>query len=302
MATRKIRTNPNQISYVDARSRCWGDLVATNLYLSKSHNEPLAQPGNNGLIIGFRLQGAIKSEYKLSEDPWRKTLCCADEFMLIPEQSSLQWRWESICDERTPLQTIMLCLDKKQIEQTALESGEVEPNTIELLHAVNQSDPLIKQLVTNIYAEADNDDPLSQLYIDALKQQLTIHLLRNYFVVKYKVREPRKGLSSKQVQHIRDYIYANLHQSISLKELAELVNISEYHFSRLFKQATGKSPYQYVLACKMDKAKNLLLSRNISIKQVAIAVGYSSESHFNKAFKKFCGANPVEYRTISRSV
>ncbi|MER3588991.1 MAG: AraC family transcriptional regulator, partial [Mastigocladus sp. ERB_26_1] len=92
------------------------------------------------------------------------------------------------------------------------------------------------------------------------------------------------------------YIQAHLSEDISLEAIATEVGMSRYYFCRLFKQSTGISPHQYVIKCRIDRAKELLLQGQNSIADVAFEVGFTSQSHFTKHFKHLIGMTPKAYR------
>ena len=75
--------------------------------------------------------------------------------------------------------------------------------------------------------------------------------------------------------------------------------MSPYHFARLFKQATGVSPRQFVIRRRIEAAKILLAARRLSIGEVALAVGFCSQSHFTTSFRRSTGITPGHYRIAS---
>ena len=105
-----------------------------------------------------------------------------------------------------------------------------------------------------------------------------------------------EGLSSDELETIADYIEEHLEQKLSLNELANLLNLSPYHFTRLFQQSVGIAPYQYVVKCRIRRAKNLLRQTDLAIAQIAKRTGFSSHSCFTKAFRKSTAVSPKVYR------
>lgn len=93
-----------------------------------------------------------------------------------------------------------------------------------------------------------------------------------------------------------EYVDANFKEKLSVKSISNLVNLSLYHFSRLFKKETGYSPYEYILKTRIDNAKVLLKKTSISIKEVAFTTGFNSESSFVTSFHKNVKMTPCEFR------
>jgi AraC family transcriptional regulator len=93
-----------------------------------------------------------------------------------------------------------------------------------------------------------------------------------------------------------DYIHDNLHQDIKLADLAQLLSMSQFHFSHLFKQSIGISPYQYLFQQRVERAKQLLKQTERSITDIALACGFNSHSHLSKQFRQLTGMTPKAYR------
>jgi AraC family transcriptional regulator, arabinose operon regulatory protein len=89
---------------------------------------------------------------------------------------------------------------------------------------------------------------------------------------------------------------ADLRREISLDELAQSLNLSASRLRHLFKDETGLSPVQYLKAQRMQKARELLETTFLNVKEVMLKVGFTDRSHFVRDFKKACGLAPLQYR------
>jgi AraC family transcriptional regulator len=78
--------------------------------------------------------------------------------------------------------------------------------------------------------------------------------------------------------------------------LAQLAQLSPYHFSRAFKQSFGMPPHQYLTSRRIERAKSLLAERKLSVTEIGFDVGFSETSSFIAAFRKVTGETPTEYR------
>ena len=99
-----------------------------------------------------------------------------------------------------------------------------------------------------------------------------------------------------KVEAIIDLIEDNLHQDLSLDELARCVNLTPSHLCYLFKTHKEISPMQFLKICRLEKACDLLETTILSIKEITAQVGIKDESHFMRDFKKFYGLTPSQYR------
>lgn len=92
------------------------------------------------------------------------------------------------------------------------------------------------------------------------------------------------------------YIDEQLFEPLSVKKIASTVHLSPSHFSRLFRSTTGFSPHEYIMLHRIDEAKALLQSTNLSVKEIAFRVGYHSEVNFIIAFTDKTGLSPTQFR------
>ena len=96
-------------------------------------------------------------------------------------------------------------------------------------------------------------------------------------------------------QSIR-YMKEHLFEPITVADVAQAVGLSPSHFSRQFKRHTGYSPYEYIILRRLDKAKYMLTSTQLTVKQIAFSIGYNSEENFIHSFQKNVGISPSLFR------
>ena len=108
--------------------------------------------------------------------------------------------------------------------------------------------------------------------------------------------EPIRGLAPHRLSKVLGYIDAHIAEKITVPQLAEAANMSQFHFTRMFKLATGETPHQYLFTTRMSWAKELLSASDLPIKAVANAVGYRSQAHFTGALKRSTGLTPRAFR------
>ncbi len=92
------------------------------------------------------------------------------------------------------------------------------------------------------------------------------------------------------------FIDSNFHRDITLEDVAKEVNLSTYYFSKLFKSEVGENFIDYLTQVRIDRAKELLGDKALSIKEICFTIGYSDPNYFSRNFKKIVGVTPTEYR------
>jgi AraC-like DNA-binding protein len=117
-----------------------------------------------------------------------------------------------------------------------------------------------------------------------------LSMLSNQVVMQQENSEPLV------ITRARDYIHAHQTEDLSLGQVAKAVNTSTFYFCKLFKKVTGINFTDYLSRVRIEKARNLLLNRNLRVSEIAFEVGFQSLTHFNRVFKKILGQSPTEYR------
>jgi len=209
------------------------------------------------------------------------------DFCFAPQDFSLQTRWAQ------DLEAIHLILDPARIAQVAYEL--IDPDRVELAYHVKASDPLIYNLGAALKQSLEDFGEDSKLYADSATTFLTMHLLKKYATYKPKSPKYSEGFTAAQLRQVTDYIHAHIAEEICLDALSRLLGLSRYYFCRLFKQSTGFSPYQYIIRCRVERAKELLKQGNLGLSDVAIACGFSHQSHLHRHFKRITGVTPKRF-------
>jgi AraC family transcriptional regulator len=213
------------------------------------------------------------------------------EIMIRPARSSYQVRWDRENN------FIILFLEPSLIYRTA---DEINLNNFEISSHFVRNDPLLYQIGLTLKSELELSRKYSQLFVESVAKFLAVHLLRHYFVENQKVRQYSYSLSQERLQQVTDYINDCLEKDLSLVELASAIHMSTHHFSKLFKQSTGLSPYQYVTYQRVMRARELLAMNEYTIVEIAIMVGFSNQSNLNRHFKRLIGVTPGIFRKKSQ--
>jgi len=157
-------------------------------------------------------------------------------------------------------------------------------------------DQAVWDTALKLKAEVGNSEPWSREYSEALSLVLMQEILRLERTTSASVRSLRGGLPVWRQKHVVEFIEEHLAEAISLTALAELTDLSLYHFARAFTQSFDMPPHRYHMARRMDRAKSLLQRPTLSVTQIGIQVGFRETSSFTRAFRRFTGLTPTEYR------
>lgn len=197
------------------------------------------------------------------------------------------------CSWDTPAQFMVLAIEPTLLKQVGQDW--VNPDQIELLpQFMSESDTFIQGILSTLKAEAEVGGMGSYLLVDGLKTVLAIHLLRHYCVTRPKLSRNSNGLSQVTLTLVKNYIHEHLHQDLKLNDIAAIAQISPYHFLRLFKQSMGITPHQYIVQCRLHRAKHLLQQSELSIVEIAARTGFCDQSHLTRTFKRLIGVTPKQ--------
>lgn len=161
----------------------------------------------------------------------------------------------------------------------------------------------LRSYLNEISIEYDNIKPFTEAMIYSLMIRFFVTIGRANF----DASEKFPGITSnKQHEYIEkfmevcNYITEHCTENINVDDLADLAGFSKFHFSRLFKQFSGVSCYEYLIQKRITHAESLLIQPDISITEAAMRSGFGSLSTFNRIFKMAKHCTPSEYKRLNR--
>ncbi len=270
-----------QFPVLTSKTAGWNDV-----YLAYDYQLPGETPEVSGLQHGIAIftevPTPIKADRKLGEVS-RSELVKQGDIVIVPAGTTNQTQWYDSGG------VVMLGFEPGIFNRAIYDLAEAEK--IELAPHFATPDPLICQLGLTLKAELVSNGLGSKLYAETIANLLIVHLLQHYSTKKPVIKDYTGGLPKYKLQQVIDYINAYLEQPLGLEELAQVVQMSPTYFSRLFKQSTGLAPHQYLIQCRVHRAKELLIKGN-AIADVAYKVGFANQAHLNYHFKRLLKVTP----------
>lgn len=181
----------------------------------------------------------------------------------------------------------------------ATETKFITPITQNLIlfsHKI-ANDEAIKACILEIVNELGDQQLGYELSIKSYLYRILTLLLRNYVAQVLTVND--HTLRMKNLQRfapILQYIEATYQEELSVEALAEMAGLSRFHFSRLFKELTGRSVTDYVNGIRIGRAEYLLYNTTLTISEIALAAGFHDIYYFSRIFKKYKQMAPTVMR------
>lgn len=165
-------------------------------------------------------------------------------------------------------------------------------------HSILINDPLeFEEYHDNLMNISSVSDTYSSVCTSTYLSNILMILLSS----KFNEKNNKNYLQHKEaIDNVMQYIADNYMNEIRVDDFADIVHLSKYHFLKIFKQYVGTSPYEYLINYRINEAKILLKTTNLSVSSIASSVGFLNESNFIKQFKRITHLTPLNYRKIWR--
>lgn len=199
-------------------------------------------------------------------------------------------------DISEPCYFVILAIEEKVFLDAC--SLNLQGKKLQFLNNYNVHDETIKGIMDLFMLEALSGGKNGQAYLNNMLSLLATHYIQSYS--NYNDLQSAQSESSKfdqnQVDKIDAYIAANIGSPIQVEDLAELLNCSKFYFLREFKKLVGETPYQYLMAKRLDEARKRLTEAQGNIAAIALDLGFNDQSHLSRAFKNQFGMTPKRFQ------
>ncbi len=199
------------------------------------------------------------------------------------------------------LSTVHLYVRQAVVEEVAADLSSTDSGNIELIPRLGAKDTLIERLALEVRDALTDPDPSAPIYIDYLTRAVAARLIRAHSTRSTPRPETRAGtLTRTQLNHAIGYMEENIDKPLALIDVARAVGLSTTHFARCFKRSTGSAPHQYLMRCRVERARRLLIETDNAIAQIAFACGFAHQEHLTRAFRRLSGETPARFRLGAR--
>ena len=175
-------------------------------------------------------------------------------------------------------------------------SDLLKQSSFELKPAYLVRDLLIEEIGRSLYLESEQGSLNPQIAAAAVTT-ICVRLLRAYSAREGATVYASGGLGPSRERRVREYIEAHFEGDLSIHALAGVAGLSQQHFAVLFRQSVGFTPHQYVNHRRIAYAQQLLAARDMSLIDVSLQSGFSSQSQFITTFRKLVGVTPGRFRS-----
>lgn len=242
-------------------------------------------------MLIYHLTRPTEVSRKIDGGPANRQLIGPRRICLTPGDATTTW-------EHNGHPEILQVYLRGSIYQAAVsEIYNCDGASAELVPRFAVLDPMLEQLSIALTTALRDGTAGDELYVDTLAQMMGVHLARSHSSQSRPVRTPPvQTMSGARMRRVIEYIEEHLDGNLSLEAMAAEVEISPVYLARAFKGAIGQSPHRYVLARRIDRAKELLRNTDMPVVDVALSVGFSSQSHLSHWFQRYVGVSPAAYR------
>ena len=255
--------------------------------------EVFTMPAVTEPFIVWTTSGEAETQERENNGPWLTSRVKKGSMFLTAAGAPYDFRYRTLTAE--PYEVVLVFLSLPLFNEALQEVFGANAENARLRDVSGFEDPHLIPLLQQLRTEATR--PLaSRLLVRRIAQAIAVHLARNYSALTAAVRGETSSLPGFKLRRVTDWMTEHLTEEFSLPRLAEQAGMSEFHFNRLFKRATGVPPSQYQIKLRLDAARCLLRETKKSVITIANDIGYSNPSHFAQLFRKETGLSPTEYR------
>ena len=271
------------------------DLSATRLRGSFVSGTPVRLDCNNGYLVCLQRRPLLAPNYWVDGRSVPLKPLSGGQFLLLDlnqEHTSVSYG---------DVDCISTYISRDALQRFHQEHDLPDIGSLKAKHGVALDDHVIRCLSESLLPAIEKPEAANRLFVDHVVFALLHHLTASYGERTVVMRGIRGGLATWQERRAKEMLLANIDGNVGLDELAAACQLSRSHFARAFKATMGSSPFRWLLARRIERAKNLLVDSDLPIEVIVEQCGFANQSHFTRTFLKFVDATPGRWRRLRRS-
>jgi len=253
----------------------------------------LQTPQDRHHVLYFHLGRAVQMTCRLDGRERYGGTHYPGDLCVLPAGVTGQWTMEA------PADSLVLRLSPLLVKETA-QSLRLKPAHASIAPAIRFRDPHLEYIGWALRTERAEGYPYGRVFIDSLAEAIAARLLQRYGHTAATPDASKRQLPKWKLRTVCDYIRANLDRDLSLAELANIAGFSVPHFKPLFRQAAGLPVHRYVVECRVERARQLLLKGDRLMSDIALETGFSHQTHMARCLRRVLGIGPADVARLGK--
>jgi AraC family transcriptional regulator len=278
----KLSTIPDEI----------GPWMETRLGLVTKSSSPRGSLSfrSNAEFAAIALTPSPNQEVAYASDRFQSFDAPVGQLVISPSNVDKRLRWSS------PKEILAVGFNSEahaNLAATELDGADWEMQPPKFGHVDLRALRLARAMALEISEASTNE-----LYLDSLLTVFGVHLIRNYSKAKLKQTtvQNRRRLSPQTSKKVLEYMHEHMADNLSIEIIARISRMSASHFIRAFSMTFGIPPHKYLVRIRLQAAERLLLETRLSISDIALQTGFSSQSHLTNAMMRYSQMTPGKIR------
>jgi AraC family transcriptional regulator len=219
----------------------------------------------------------------------------AGAILVVPAGSPTLWRWSG------SFHSLHIFLEPGLVSRVTAEEFDLDPARLTIPPLDGLDLPHFRAAMWAVDAELTAGGAGGSLAAESLANVLAVHLIRHVSAPRQPTPRRAGTLPRAKLRAVVEYVEEHLDTGPTLEQMAAIARLSPNYFACQFNRATGLPPHQYVIARRVERAKQLLQTESdFSLAEVAASAGFSDQSQFSHHFKRLIGVTPGQFRMSAR--
>ena len=262
------------------------ELLTLEFFEADAGEMPVKVFDQHHILVNLREEAHRVENWRDGEH--RDFLYHKDEIIVTPVGVESGWKWHA------KSKVIVITLEPQKLEKFTQKELGVVLNTKQLQSIPQFIDKDLSQAAAMLM-DALNSTFGSDVMFESFARVFLTKLVQRYGLMTDGLAFTA-SFTSKHYQRVLNYVENNFGKEINIDTMAMEAGLSNSHFSRLFKQTIGQTPYQFVMSYRVEQAKKMLKESDSAMIDIALLCGFSDQAHFSRVFKQITGQSPKQWR------